>query len=117
MSVTDPRAAVDSPTEQPPRYERIGVRSDFSGQNRLLATVEGRNVVVFRIGDAWVGIPAECPHNGGPICDGELTGETVTCPWHGYNFNLLTGACEDDEALSLSLHDVLIVGEDIFLKL
>jgi nitrite reductase (NADH) small subunit len=83
---------------------------------RFLATVKGQDLVVFRLTDAVVAIPAACPHNGGPICDGDLAGSTVSCPWHGYNFDLRTGACEDDGDLSLERFEVRVAGDDILVK-
>ena len=37
-------------------------------------------------------IAATCPHAGGPLEEGEVSGKTVTCPWHGSSFDLDTGA-------------------------
>lgn len=36
-----------------------------------------------------------CPHQGGPLAEGEFTETTVTCPWHGCTFDLDGGACVD----------------------
>lgn len=98
-------------------FHRVGSAAELREGQRLLATVAGRSLVVFRLADSLVAIPAECPHNGGPICDGDLAGSVVSCPWHGYNFDLLTGLCEDDEELSLERFEVRITGDDIWVKL
>jgi nitrite reductase (NADH) small subunit len=97
-------------------FRRVGSAGALRIGERLLVTVEGQDLVVFRLAEGVVAIPAACPHNGGPICDGDLTGSTVSCPWHGYNFDLRTGACEDDEDLSLERFEVRISGDDILIK-
>jgi nitrite reductase (NADH) small subunit len=97
-------------------FRRVGSAAQLRVGERLLATVDGQDLVIFRLADGVVAIPAACPHNGGPICDGDLTGSTVSCPWHGYNFDLRTGACEDDEDLSLERFEVRIAGDDILIK-
>jgi nitrite reductase (NADH) small subunit len=98
-------------------FRRVGSVADLRAQDRLIASIGDQTVVVFDVRGSLVAIPAECPHAGGPICHGERTGTSLSCPWHGYNFDLQTGACEDDDALSLERYDVRVEGEDIFVKL
>ena len=45
------------------------------------------------LGNRWLeeGTSATCPHRGGPLGEGALAGEVVTCPWHGATFNVKTG--------------------------
>jgi nitrite reductase (NADH) small subunit len=105
-----------SANPRPAEFQRVGSAAALGPGQRLLVTVGGQDLVVFRLADGFVAIPAACPHNGGPICDGDLNGSTVTCPWHGYNFDLRTGACEDDEDLSLERIEVRIAGDDILIK-
>ncbi len=59
---------------------------------------EGRSVrigedeiAIFNLGDRYVAVDNVCPHRGGPICDGIVSGETVVCPLHGWKFSLDTG--------------------------
>ena len=55
--------------------------------------VSGRDFFVNRHNDAWVVYPAACPHQLGPL-DGPLNDAgAVTCPWHGYQFDVRTGEC------------------------
>ena len=98
-------------------FRRLGSVAELRAQDRLIATVGEQAVVVFDVRGSLVAIPAECPHAGGPICHGERTGTSLSCPWHGYNFDLQTGACEDDEALSLQRYEVRIEGDDILVRL
>jgi nitrite reductase (NADH) small subunit len=57
-----------------------------------IAEVRGEEVAVFRIGDDFFAIANECPHHGASLCEGYLRDKTVTCPWHGWQFDLQTGA-------------------------
>jgi nitrite reductase (NADH) small subunit len=111
-----PVGAAGAEVEDLAGFRRAGSAAELRVGERLLVTVDGQDLVVFRLADGVAAIPAACPHNGGPICDGELTGSTVSCPWHGYNFDLRTGACEDDEDLSLERFEVRIAGDDILIK-
>jgi nitrite reductase (NADH) small subunit len=59
---------------------------------------EGRSVqigedeiAIFNLGDRYLAIDNNCPHRGGPLCDGIVSGETVVCPLHGWKISLETG--------------------------
>ncbi|MFC7157504.1 Rieske (2Fe-2S) protein [Halomarina halobia] len=74
---------------------------------RAIIEIEGREIAVFRIGDEFHALLNYCTHQGGPLCEGlvdgtlsmdenwELTyeceGEIVSCPWHGWEFEIKTG--------------------------
>jgi len=60
---------------------------------------EGRNVqfgadrvAIFRLPDGWAAVSAACPHEGGPLADGIMADACVTCPLHGWRFDLHSGA-------------------------
>src|SRR5689334_17311544 len=54
-------------------------------------TVAGEEVAIFHIGDRYLTIENRCPHKGGPLCDGIVSGTTVVCPLHGQRFDLESG--------------------------
>lgn len=50
------------------------------------------DAAVFNVGDSFCATQAKCTHRGGPLNEGTLDGSTVTCPWHGTQYNVCTGA-------------------------
>lgn len=54
--------------------------------------VGGHPVVLVRLGTEVFALDGRCPHRGGPIDEGKLDGETIRCPWHGFEFDVRTGA-------------------------
>ena len=54
-------------------------------------TVGGVELAVFNLGDRFATIENKCPHKGGPLCDGIVSGTVVVCPLHGWRFDLDTG--------------------------
>lgn len=60
--------------------------------------VDALEITVFRAGGKLYAIDARCPHAGGPLDEGEVTGTSVQCPWHGSIFSLSTGAVEQGPA-------------------
>ncbi len=49
------------------------------------------NVAIFNTGGRFYAINNACPHQGGPLSEGTLAGEVITCPWHGWQYNLKSG--------------------------
>lgn len=62
----------------------------------------GRDIAVFRQDGRLFALDGRCPHQGGPLGEGELLGRHVTCVWHGWSFDLETGRCaeEPDESVA-----------------
>lgn len=69
-----------------------------------LVEVEGKRIAVFNMGGRYYAIDDACPHRGGPLSEGTLEGEVVTCPWHGSKFNVTTGAVFSPPARSGVTH-------------
>src|SRR5262249_56102112 len=51
---------------------------------------EGRSIALFNVAGAFHAIDNTCTHRGGPLGEGDLAGEVVTCPWPGPHFNVQT---------------------------
>jgi len=54
----------------------------------------GRELALFNLGDQVLATDNRCPHQGGPLCDGIVTGESVVCPLHAWKVNLANGSVE-----------------------
>lgn len=55
-------------------------------------TIDGHRIAVFRTDDAVHALAADCPHAGGPLQDGLVADGCVTCPLHGWRFELSSGS-------------------------
>jgi nitrite reductase (NADH) small subunit len=67
----------------------------------LIPPREGRSVsigdheiAIFNLGEDFLATDNQCPHKGGPLCDGIITGRSVVCPLHAWKINLETGAVD-----------------------
>lgn len=54
-------------------------------------TVGDAEIAIFHLENRYLTIENKCPHKGGPLCDGIVSGATVVCPLHGRRFDLETG--------------------------
>lgn len=61
------------------------------GESRELV-VAGRIVALFHVEGQFYALDGVCPHQGGPLGKGAVCGHIVTCPWHGWQFDVRTGA-------------------------
>jgi nitrite reductase (NADH) small subunit len=53
--------------------------------------VAGRVVAIFNVEGQFFALDGICPHQGGPLGKGTLVGCVVTCPWHGFQFDVRSG--------------------------
>ena len=74
-------------------------------------------VIVTRIDGELFACPGVCPHDDVALWHGDLTGSVITCPGHGYELDLRTGACKHDRELSLRRYKITIVGDEIWVDL
>jgi nitrite reductase (NADH) small subunit len=72
--------------------------SVFGSGDRALVELDGEKVALFRTGGEVHAFANACPHEGNPLVDGEIGGETLTCVYHLWRFDLKTGACLSGEA-------------------
>ena len=54
----------------------------------------GREIAIFNLGDRFLATDNRCPHNGGPLCDGIVSADTVVCPLHAWKISLSTGGVQ-----------------------
>ena len=92
----------------------IATVDEIAPGERKIVEVAGRSIGVFNVNGEFHAIRNNCPHQGGPLCAGYLTGfvladkpgeytytkrgEIVRCPWHGWEFDVKTGQSWFDPA-------------------
>ena len=67
--------------------------SDLDGDGRAVIDVGGTEIAVFVVDGEAHAFANACPHQGNPLREGEILGDTLTCAFHGWKFDLGTGAC------------------------
>lgn len=96
---------------------------------RKVVEAAGRSIGLFNVNGTFVAALNICPHEGAPVCLGRVSGtaltsspgefrwgregEVLTCPWHGWEFDLLTGRALADRHKRLRLYPVTVEGETI----
>lgn len=70
--------------------------------------VFGRRYALYSLDDGFYATSDACPHAGGPLGEGDLNGEEVTCPFHGWTFNVKSGECTSGADLPVACVNVKV---------
>lgn len=79
--------------------------------------VEGRTIAIYHTSAGFFATDNTCPHRGGPLAEGDLLGDEITCPWHLWGFDVKTGACPGNPEISVATHEVRVEGDRVMVKL
>lgn len=80
-------------------FVEIAPAADLAGGERLFVEASGRMIVVFNIAGTYFAIADVCSHDDGPVGEGELQEYNITCPRHGAQFDIRTGAAKSMPAV------------------
>lgn len=77
----------------------------------------GRTLAIFRVKDQFFVLNNMCLHRGGPLGEGDLEGYRVVCPWHGWTYDVRTGAFEIIPTLKVKSYLARREGSSIMVEL
>jgi nitrite reductase/ring-hydroxylating ferredoxin subunit len=97
---------------------RVAQAGQVASGTGTVVSVEGKTIALFNAGGTFYAIANECTHVGGPLGEGRLDGTTVTCPWHGSQFDVTTGQVVKGPARRpVATYPVRVQGNDVFVAL
>lgn len=79
--------------------------------------VEGTEVAVANVGGKFYAISNTCLHRGGPLGQGVMEGLVVTCPWHGWQFDVSTGKVAQNASVGVPCYATEVRGDEIYVDL
>ena len=92
--------------------------SQVASGTGTVVSAEGRAIAVFNVGGTFYALANECTHMGGPLGKGRLDGTTVTCPWHGSQFDVTSGEVKKGPARRpVATYPVRVEGDDVFVQI
>jgi len=86
------------------------------GQGRVVQAGE-KSLALFNVDGAYHVIDNTCPHRGGPLGDGDLEGRVAICPWHGWRWDVTTGANVNNPAVRVACFPATVMGGDVYVEL
>ena len=96
---------------------KVGTTDEIRQNNTLAAVINGKHVAVFQLEGGFIATNGKCPHARGPLHKGEINGVMLSCPWHGWSYDLKTGVCEEDPNIVLERFPVEVKSGEIFVRL
>ncbi len=74
-----------------PTWHRLGSRDELVARAPFALKLDRQQIAVFHHEGGFRAIGNRCNHKGGPLCEGQVRGEFVMCPWHAWEYSLITG--------------------------
>ncbi|HEX3871106.1 MAG TPA: Rieske 2Fe-2S domain-containing protein [Pirellulales bacterium] len=99
------------------RWIEIAAAADCPPGSALELVAEETMVALFNVDGEFYALDGVCPHQGGPLGKGCLTGAIITCPWHGWQFDVRSGEHQLNKRLQQPTLPVRVVGEAVFVDL
>ncbi len=91
--------------------------SEVPNFGKKVVAVEGREILLINVKGEIFACENDCPHQGSPLQAGIVKDGHLSCPRHGYRFNLKTGACMDHPEFILKIFPLQLQGDDIMVDL
>jgi nitrite reductase/ring-hydroxylating ferredoxin subunit len=96
-----------------PTFVKMATLDDLPEGSALEVEHDGRIYALFHLDGRITAIDGICPHQGGPLAEGELRGSIVTCPWHGWQFDVRDGRSTFGTKLAQPTFEVKLDGRDV----
>jgi nitrite reductase/ring-hydroxylating ferredoxin subunit len=79
-------------------FVKVADAQEIPSGRLKLVSVNGTRVAIANVDGSFYAFSDECTHDGGPLSEGDLEGDVVTCPWHFSRFNVRTGEIVESPA-------------------
>jgi len=90
------------------RFEPVARVDEIEPGTLACVRVGERELALARVGDEFYATDGACIHLQGPLCQGLLDGYLLSCPWHGWQYDVRTGENEFDRAIRLATYPVQV---------
>jgi len=91
-----------------PRFQVVARVDEIAPGTTACVQVGEVELALARVGDDFYATQAHCIHLQGPLCEGRLEGHVLSCPWHGWQYDLRSGENEFDRAIVLETYEVRV---------
>ena len=94
-------------------FQTVARVADVPPGTLLAVEVGEQPIAIANVGGEFFATQGACLHLHGPLGEGRLTGNVLSCPWHGWQYDVCTGKNEFDHAIQLQTFEVKVEDGEI----
>ena len=97
-------------------WREAAKKSDIGEGKSQLVEFDGKVIALFNHKGKFYAVDNKCPHRGGPLVQGHVEDGKVTCPWHAWQFELKTGACDTMPGTQQKCYPVKVEKDEVWIE-
>ena len=94
-------------------FVKVAGVSDVQPGSVKEIAVNGKTLALCNVDGKFYALDNVCLHRGGPLGQGYLNGEKLECPWHGWQYDVKTGAVAVNPNAKVASYEVKVEGADV----
>lgn len=94
-------------------FVTVAKKDEIKAGECKVVDVNGKQVALHNVEGEFFATDNTCLHQGGPLGEGALDGDTVTCPWHGWKYNVKTGVSPENPQVKVETFEVKVEGDEV----
>jgi nitrite reductase (NADH) small subunit len=98
-------------------FIKVALVTDLTPGKGHIFELNDLKVALFNLDGKFYAINNTCCHRGGPLGDGEVEGEVVTCPLHSWKYDVTNGQCTTNPSAKVASYEVKVDGQDVLVKI
>ena len=98
-------------------FTKVAKKTDVSEGSGKVIQAGDKTIALFNCDGSFYAMENACKHRGGPLGEGSLSGTHVTCPWHGWQYDVTSGACSMNPSIKMQSFAVKVEGDDILISI
>lgn len=92
---------------------KVAETGDLAPGQCKVVQVNGKAVALYNVDGKFYATDNTCLHRGGPLGEGDLDGSVVTCPWHGWRYDVTSGANAMNPSIKVASFPVSVEGSAV----
>ena len=98
-------------------WQKVATITEIPSGQSTVVTIGDKRVAIFHREGSFHAIADECPHRGASLGEGDLEGSIVTCPWHGWQFDVTTGQSPINPAACVPTYPCKVEEGDVWVQI
>jgi len=98
-------------------FAKAAKTADLAPGTCKTVQVNGTDVALYNVDGVIHATANSCPHRGGALGEGMLEGRLITCPWHGWQFDVTSGCLATNPLAKVPTYAAKVDGDDILVQL